>query len=152
MLGTDMEGVFEESVKYIEAFYDENKYRLGWRFLTCSKSVLEAALKIAFITLNPAGSNIPDGHSWASCENGSPYLYEVWGASRAGKSNLQIQIQHMFSKLCDKTNFNGSPKELIEGSLSGQFVPFRSPRLADLEHKQEAFLLGEKYGPIYLPK
>ena len=41
------------------------------------------------------------------------------------------------------------PEELLEGSLVGTFVPFRSPRLSDLPHRSEAFAFArELWGPI----
>jgi hypothetical protein len=137
-----MSDLFQSSVSKIDSFYKERQYQLGWRFLNCSKSVLSANPEIAFITLNPGGKEIPNDHPWASCENGSSYLTEVWGNSPAGKSNLQVQIQLMFSNLAEKLNFSGTANQLINESLSGYFVPFRSPRLADLEHKREAFMFG----------
>lgn len=137
-----MSDIFQKSIAKIDNFYKERQYQLGWRFLNCSKDVLSATPKVAFITLNPGGNKIPNDHPWDSCENGSSYLTEVWGSSLAGKSNLQIQIQLMFSKLAENLSFCGTENQLINESLSGYFVPFRSPRLADLEHKREAFIFG----------
>lgn len=50
----------------------------------------------------------------------------------------------MFDKIREKTNYSGSMRELIESSLSGYFIPFRSPSLNDLKHKKEAFDFGEQ--------
>ncbi len=139
-----MSELFQQSISSIEEFYKDHDYRLGWRFLNCSKSVLANDPKVVFITLNPGGKCIPENHPWASCENGSSYLNEVWGNSPRGKSNLQIQIQLMFSILAKKIDFDGTTEELIEQTLSGYFVPFRSPRLADLDYKNEAFKFGNR--------
>lgn len=136
--------IFQNTTDQIKDFYLGHGYKLGWRFLTCSKAVLKNNPKIAFITLNPGGGGIPDDHPWSSCEEGSPYLDESWGGRKPGEGKLQIQIQEMFGKLREKTNYSGTRRELIESTLSGHFVPFRSPNLDDLKHKKEAFSFGEK--------
>ena len=85
-----------------------------------------------------------DDHPSASCEEGSPYKNESWGGKKPGESKLQIQIQKMFNKIHEKLNYPDSKLELIESTLSGHFVPFRSPRLKDLGYEKEAFDFGEK--------
>ena len=136
--------IFQDTVDQIKNFYQEHSYELGWRFLTCSKSVLKNNPKIAFITLNPGGSRIRHDHPSPSCEEGSPYLDESWGGKKPGESKLQIQIQKMFGKIHEKVSYPGSKHELMKSTLSGHFVPFRSPNLKDLENKKEAFDFGEK--------
>lgn len=136
--------IFQDTVDQIKNFEQEHGYELGWRFLTCSKTVLKTDPKIAFITLNPGGSRTREDHPSASCEKGSPYLDESWKDRNPGESPLQIQIQKMFDKICEKTNCHGRTRELIESTLSGYFIPFRSPSRNDLKHKKEAFDFGEK--------
>lgn len=136
--------IFQDIVDQIENFYQERSYNLGWRFLTCSKTVLQTTPKIAFINLNPRGRKSPSDHPRASCEEGNPYLDESWGGNECGKDNLQIQIQKMFGKIREKTNYPNRKCALIESTLSGYFVPFRSPSLDSLKHREEAFDFGEK--------
>ena len=136
--------IFQDIVHQIENFHQEHGYNLGWRFLTCSKTVLKSNPKIAFITLNPGGSKIRHDHPSPSCEKGSPYLDESWGGKKRGESKLQIQVQKMFGKIHEKVNYPGSERELIESTLSGHFVPFRSPSLKKLKYKKEVFAFGEK--------
>ena len=137
--------IFQDIIDQIKNFYQDHDYQLGWRFLTCSKAILQASPKIALITLNPGGSRIPKDQPWASCEEGNPYLDEIWKKGRKpGESPLQIQVQKMFDKIRKKTNYSESMRELIESSLSGYFIPFRSRSLCDLKHKKEAFDFGEK--------
>ena len=50
----------------------------------------------------------------------------------------------MFGKIREKTNYPGSTRKLIESTLCGYFVPFRSRRREDLKHEKEAFDFGEK--------
>ena len=130
--------LFDESISAINHFYTNHGYQLGWRFLNGSKNTLSNVPKIALITLNPGGNKIPDDHPWESCENGSSYLYEVWGNSAPGQSSLQKQIQLMFEKIISASNLSMTSNELIEESLTGYFIPFRSPRLSDLNYKKEA--------------
>lgn len=136
--------IFQDTVDQIENFYLEHGYKFGWRFLTCSKTVLKRNPKIAFITLNPGGTKRRDDHSSASCENGNPIYDESWKNKNPGESVLQKQIQKMFGKIREKTNYPGSTRTLIESTLCGYFVPFRSRRLKSLEYEKEAFDFGEK--------
>ena len=136
--------ILQDITNQIEDFSQRYGYKLGWRFLTCSKSILETNPKIVFFNLNPRGRKQRPEHQFISCDNGSPYLYERWGDNEPGEDNLQIQIQKMFGKICEKTNYSGSNSTFIEAALSGYFVPFRSASLRDLEHEEEAFIFGEK--------
>ena len=143
--------IFQDIIDQIENFYQEHNYELGWRFLTCSKSVLKNNPKIAFINLNPRGHKSPPDHPCASCEEGSPYLDESWGGNERGKDNLQIQIRKMFAKIRKKRNDLGSEREFIKSALSGYFVPFRSRSLNCLKpRKKEAFNFGKKIWPQIL--
>lgn len=137
-----MSDLFTQSVSAIKKFYQEKGYKLGWRFLNGSKKTLDSNPAVALITANPGGGVIPADHPWESCENGSSYLYESWGTAAPGKGNLQIQIQLLFDKIIEHGGLSISRNELIEQSLTGYFIPFRSPRLDDLEHKQEAYQFG----------
>jgi len=138
--------IFQDTVNQIEKFYKKHHcYKLGWRFLTCSKAVLKNNPKIAFIALNPGGNKIRDDYPSDSCEEGNAYLYEKWKKNKEqGESPLQIQVRKMFDKICEKTNYEGSGGELLESSLSAYFVPFRSLDLDNLPHRKEAFDFGEK--------
>lgn len=131
--------LFEESIQSIQRFYETSNHTLGWRFLCSSKKSLNNP-QVALITLNPGGNEIPDGHSWGSCENGSAYLTECWNvSSRPGQSSLQRQIQLMFERVIKLSGLNVNRDKFIERSLCGYFVPFRSPRLEDLQDKQQSF-------------
>lgn len=137
--------IFQDTVDEIKNFYEEHGYEFGWRFLTCSKNVLKSNPKIAFINLNPRGRKPHPDHPWASCEDGSPYLDESWSGNDCGKDSLQIQVQRMFAKIREKTNYPGTLRELIESTLSGYFVPFRSRSVGELKPtKEKAFDFGEK--------
>ncbi len=78
MTDKTFQDIVDQIKNFYEDFYQGHDYDLGWRFLTCSKAVLQSDPKIALITLNPGGSRIPEDHPWDSCEKGNAYLYEKW--------------------------------------------------------------------------
>ncbi len=146
-----MTNLFDQCITAIGAKYLELGHKLGWRFLSVSKSVLDQNPPVALITLNPGGGIIPPDHPWASCEIGAAYYVECWGNSPQGQSNLQRQVQAMFQKISDcSDNLPKNERYLLENSLIGHFVPFRSPRLVDLENKKESFAFGEELWRIIL--
>jgi hypothetical protein len=134
--------IFDGCVEEIERAYDQLGYDLGWRFLSVSRAVLEGQVKIAFVTLNPGGNQIPVDHPTASCENGPSYLVERWRGKPPGQAPLQVQVQKLFEGLVGHLGFQGASQQLMERSLIGHYVPFRSPRFADLPHKEEALSVG----------
>ena len=117
-------------------------YQLGWRFLNCSSAVLETAPPLALITANPGGNAPEPDHPSASCETGHSYLVERWGKSAPGRAPLQVQLQSLFASVAQTSGVRASGRELLEDSLAGYFIPFRSPRLADLPNLTEARVLG----------
>jgi hypothetical protein len=143
-------------VHEIEAAYAALGYQLGWRFLNVSRRVLEGQVKLALITINPAGDHIPSDHPWASCENGVSYLIESWHGYPAGKDKLQVQVQGLFRMLNTNLAFPGSYQDLMAQSLISQFIPFRSPTFDELPRQGEALKFGRKIWkriiPICLPR
>lgn len=136
--------LFEDTVKRIDQFYKDHDYRLEWRFLTCSRKVLDGNPKIALITLNPGGEEQRPDHPQDSCEEGCAYLVESWKNGKSpGEAPLQIQVRRMFAELAEKLHYQGTPEGLLEESLSGYFIPFRSPSFNELEHRSEALDFGE---------
>ena len=139
-----MGGLFEDTVKRIERFYKDRGYRLGRRFLTCSRKVLDGTPQVALITLNPGGKRQRPDHPKNSCEEGCAYLVESWKNGKPpGEAPLQIQVRRMFAELAERLEYPGTPEELLKESLSGYFIPFRSPSFEELEHKREALDFGE---------
>lgn len=134
--------IFDLCIEEIERAYGQLGYDLGWRFLSVSRAVLEGRVKIAFVTLNPGGNQIPKDHPTASCENGPSYLVERWRDKSPGQAPLQVQVQKLFEALAAHLEFQGTSRQLMEQSLIGHYVPFRSPRFADLPHKDEGLLVG----------
>jgi hypothetical protein len=131
--------VFERAVKEIEDAYSYPGHGLGWRFLCVPAGNLAASTPIALITANPGGNAIPEDHPMASCESGSPYLIERWGASAAGRHKLQLQVQHLFADVAVACGGNARDGlDLLQSSLVAYFIPFRSPRLSELHRRQES--------------
>lgn len=139
-----MGDLFEDTVKRIERFYEDHDYRLGWRFLTCSREVLRSSPKFVFIDFHPGGKKIPPGHPWHSCEKGNAYLHEKWRDNDPGKAPLQIRVQRMFEIFAEELAYQGTRDELMEETLSGYFIPFRSPDFEKPEYKSEALKLAER--------
>jgi hypothetical protein len=119
--------------KRIAAAYAESGNRLGWRLLASPSAVLDAA-QIAFIGLNPGGSERPDDQPEFSMPHGSGYVLETWKTKAGpGASPLQRQVRTLFEKL-------GIAPERV---LAGNLVPFRSPSWASLQNSQASLRFGE---------
>ena len=127
-----------DAVLAIQGEYERLEHSLGWRFLCVSREVLTQNPKIVFLTLNPGGRTIPKDHPAASCEQGPAYLVEQWGSAAQGANKLQRQIQCLFKSIEKQTPEVSRPLVSMESSLIGYFVPFRSPRFADLHRKRES--------------
>jgi hypothetical protein len=128
---------FSEAIAAIRTEYERLGHVLGWRFLCVSKDVLEQDSKIVFLTLNPGGRSIPEGHPSESCEAGPSYLVEQWWGARPGKHKLQRQVQALFESISRLVPIETRPMVSMEASLIAYFIPFRSPRIADLHHQRE---------------
>jgi hypothetical protein len=150
-LSTSNNILFDQCVSEIEDAYDQLGHQLGWRFLSVGKDVLAAPVKIALITLNPGGDVNPPDHPNLSCESGVSYLVESWDGAQPGQSKLQIQVKGLFRMLAEVTAFHGTYQQLMEESLIAHFVPFRSPRLADLPRRRESLEFGHRLWRQLLP-
>ena len=111
----------------IELEYVKGNYGLGWRLLSCPIDNIQSA-KICFIGLNPAGKCADFENDGLSSEIGSSYKFESWGKHLPGEAPLQKQICKMFE-------FLGVSADEV---LSGNLIPFRSPRFADLPNRKRA--------------
>lgn len=134
---------FDNRCAEIEAEYGRLGHKIGWRFLSGPKANLNRTTQVAFITLNPGGRNDPPDHPHESQERGSAYLIESWDGRPAGQSNLQIQVGAMFKLLADRLNV-GDYKTLMNETLMGYFIPFRSPNYASLTYKPESVVFAEQ--------
>jgi hypothetical protein len=134
--------LFSQLASDIDREYVALGHSLGWRFLSVPRAVLDAHADIALITLNPGGDRVPPDHPAESCENGVSYFVEQWGTSPRGQHRLQLQVQKLFELLNQRLQVAPSAHELAKRSLIGHFVPFRSPRLADLPRRAGSFAFG----------
>lgn len=134
---------FDGYVREIEDAYAKFGYTLGWRFLCVSRKVLTNTVDIALIACNPGGDRIPPDHPTGSCEHGCAYLVEKWRGGPRGRAPLQIQVQTLFQALYGMTHLGSSFEDLMERSLIGYFVPFRSRSVSDLPCKEKSFALGK---------
>ena len=127
--------LFQELIEDIKIEYKTNPNKLGWRFLHTSKKTLEKNHQILLITLNPGGK-IPDDHPIESCENGSAYLSESWRGKKPGTAKLQVQIQLLFRGIANNLGIEDY-KEVLESSVRGHFIPFRSTYLKSLQEPKK---------------
>lgn len=125
--------VFTESCADIEAAYVRLGHTLGWQFLTSPQATLSRDCQIAFITMNPGGSIERPDHGRECSEAGSAYIVEAWKHGYApGQAPLQVQVRRMFKLLADAQGGRMTGDELLNTSLAGYFVPFRSPQFKAL--------------------
>ncbi|MGH6608669.1 MAG: hypothetical protein ACRECQ_00280 [Burkholderiaceae bacterium] len=129
--------MFKAAVEEIESAYAALGHTQGWRFLCVSKNILDADPSIAFISANPGGNAHAPSHGEASCEKGCAYLAEKWGVADAGQSALQKQVQALFGRIAEEISVEEGMGALMERSLVAYYIPFRSPRLALLQRKDE---------------
>jgi hypothetical protein len=140
----DAAALFTSSVARIEEAYTRLGHRIGWRFLTSPRRTLAPTTRIAFVTLNPGGDHEPADHPRASSEAGSAYVVEQWAGHVRGGAPLQRQVQMLFSRIQNATGRPGPLADFLSNEvLSAHFVPFRSPRFADLAQRAESLRFAE---------
>jgi len=128
--------LFQELVEDIKDEYCQTTNRLGWRFLSTSKTTLEKNNAILLITLNPGGYENREDHPSESCENGCAYLVESWHKNEPGMSILQKQIQHLFKGIAKNLKVENY-EVILNSSLCAHFIPFRSPNIKALNEKNK---------------
>ena len=132
-----MEQLFKECCDFIDAEYQRLDHTLGYRFLTCSHTLLNPDIKLLYLSQSPAGSTDIKEHPKTSCEYGSPFFVERWDGDTPGTSSLQQQTQGMFSMLQAQLKIPGTVRDFAEQHiLSGYFVPFRCKGLDNLKNKK----------------
>ena len=81
---------------------------------------------------------IPEDHPSESCESGCSYVVEQWWKSLPGQHKLQRQVQRLFAEIERQAGPTAQASVSLDASLIGYFVPFRSPRFADLHRSKES--------------
>lgn len=114
----------------IQAAHDALGHHLGWKFLYSPVSTLTEA-RVAFIGLNPGGAKY-EAPVYAQPPGQSAYLDESWRGHAAGTAPYQFQVRELFRMV------GVHPQAVLAGNL----VPFRSPRWAALERRQESLAFG----------
>jgi len=143
---------FDSCVKEIEREYGLLDHRLGWRFLGVPKRVLRSPARIAFISLNPGGNFEPPEHPRACCDAGNWYTTESWATYPVGRSPLQRQVRLLFQGIAERTGFADGGDELITHSLVANFIPFRSPSIAELPRRAESLRFANGLWARVLPR
>ena len=138
----------ENLISDIDNKYKELEQELGWSFLVTSKENLKKNCGIALITLNPGGCEKAD--SMGYFETGNAYCDEDWFCkkgekeTRKGQAPLQIQIQELFKKLATKNISYPNYINLMNNSLMGYFIPFRSQSISSLKNANQSREFGKK--------
>lgn len=120
------------SSAYIDQAYRKSGNDMGWRFLSCPSKNLEGA-RLAFVGLNPGGDRPEDRDGFSMAPGKSAYRDESWRGKAPGTDSLQQQVLALFERLGERP----------ENVLSGQFIPFRSPRLLKLRNLPFCLEFGE---------
>jgi hypothetical protein len=143
--------LFQELVENIREENKSNSNNMEWRFLQTSKNTLEQNNGIVFITLNPGGKQGQAYEPVESCEEGCAYVSESWRGKAPGASKLQIQIQLLFKEIAGRLGVKDY-REIIENSLCGHFIPFRSPSFDTLKDKERTIAFSKKLWQKILSK
>lgn len=122
----------QEIITRISTEYSAGGYGLGWRLLMGPAQTLQSA-RIAFLGLNPGGSNVDTAHGEFSVEAGSAYVVESWGDHPPGESPLQQQARALFAML------SVEPVDVLAGNL----IPFRSQSFRTLPNRNRAMAFGK---------
>lgn len=130
MLAHDLEALIER--EYREGGYEAGGRGLGWRLLASPVGVLDKS-QIAFIGLNPGGSEIDPEHPRLAPKDSSAYVAEAWAGSPPGQSPLQRQARLLFASLDVRP----------EAVLAGNLVPFRSSSWHNLQNRSDALAFGK---------
>ncbi len=147
----ELQRLFKASCASIVTACRELGHPYGWRFITGPRRTLSPATKIALITTNPAGHEVPPDHPHESQELGSAYLIESWNGQPPGTSILQVQIQELFRELQTVLG-NKEPLHAFAAHrvLGAHLIPFRSPRLHELHRKTESIAFAHSlWGRIF---
>ncbi len=137
--------LFQECADAIDHAYVRLGHTLGWRFLSCPRATLSPTTEVGLVSLNPGGTFEPQEHPRASSEAGSAYLIESWPGCGPGAAPLQRQIQALFRALARHLGReNAVDRFMNEQVLSAHFIPFRSPRFADLPRRPESIAFAKE--------
>jgi hypothetical protein len=147
-----MEGkmpLFDKCCADIDEEYVRLGHTIGWRFLSGPKDTLKPFAEVAFITLNPGGTFDPPGHPRESQEAGSAYRVESWNGMPPGQSKLQVQVCTMFELLAKRLG-GIDHRGLMDETLVGHFIPFRSPDYESLQSKTDSLAFAVRlWGGIF---
>ena len=131
---------FDEKVEEIKEKYqelglytpDRKKEKCdGWRFLYCPKSRIANNNGLLILGINPGAVYDDDKRYAPYCEE-NEYSYQ-W--DKGCNDNIQRNIEILFkkiSKMCGK-----SSKDIVDGSLTSNFIPFRSKGIDELPKKRK---------------
>ncbi len=122
--------LFKQLVSKIRHTYRDLDHHLGWRFLYSSRETLKPSTEIIFVGLNPGGKEFEKPQ--ASCESGNAYRSEKWNKKPPSHNALQEQVCLLYEGIA-KAIHSQSRDKLMDESLAGNFIPFRSQSIPKLD-------------------
>jgi hypothetical protein len=128
----DLWQVLESFETLIRDTYHRLGHRWGWRFLASPARTLSPETRLAFVGLNPGGARYEPPQ--VSVEEGNAYRVERWGPGRS-LNRLQVQMGCVYDAIASRSAADASAAELMDGTLAGNFCPFRSPGWQQLTNR-----------------
>lgn len=119
--------MFSSCVRSIEDEYERLGHSLGWRFLYSPMRTLDPAAPLLLAGCNPGGSHPEPPLS--SVEAGNAFRLERWPGSGSGH---QDEVLAMLAGICTELYPGTSASGFVDGTLTTNFCPFRSPSLPAL--------------------
>lgn len=124
-----MKHLFENCIDAIQKFYAAHpNLKYGWRFLYGPRNTLTNHNGLSIFGLNPAGNKYSVTESVGK---GNAYRIETWSSAR----KLQQQIILLFVNISNNLKEKLDWKELLDQTLTSNFIPFRSPNIKKLPDK-----------------
>lgn len=121
-------------------------------FIVSSVRAFEASPRLLLMGLNPAGSeDYPEHRGRFRYEHDDGHIGTAWRHYAKGQAPLQRQIALLLNKIQKRIN-DTRPLDrfAVNGIVSGNFVPFRSPRWSQLHAKKESIAFAQSlWGKVF---
>ena len=127
--------LLEERGELVAEAHDRLGHELGWQLLLSPARTLDEATRLALVGLNPGGDHALPPQ--LSTEAGNAYRVEGW-APDGTPNRLQQQVTTLFELLAARLGEGASAAELMDGTLTTSFCPFRSPDWQRLAARDES--------------
>jgi hypothetical protein len=134
----DFGDVFEHATRRIRREYDRLGHSLGWRFLYTPRRTLTASAALMLVGYNPGGREYEAPRP--SVEDGNAFRVEHWPGN--GPTH-QRRVVRLLTEVGSVAAPSTPPDEFVDGTLTVNFCPFRSPSAEALHRKEESLGFSE---------